>query len=503
VSLQRYIETLKERRWLILAVLAITVGAAIAYVTTAAKVYKADAQMLVTPVSSSDQTFVGLGLIRDSNDPTRDVSTAAQLVTNTDVAARVKRELHLPGTPTDVLKKVEAAPIAQSNLVTVTAQGPSPGAAQRLANAFARQTVADRTERLHAQLDAILPPLRARVAQLPAVDRTGQGSLGDRLAALETLRAGPDPTLKVQTLAARPDSQSSPRPKLTLAAGIVSGLILGIVAAFGLQALDPRLRREEQLRELYGLPILSRIPRDRRGRSGRGHTALAPERLAPATHEAFRTLRAMLAAMHPDMPKARSVLVTSASPGEGKTTVAINLAHALAQAGSQVTLVEADLRRPTIGPALGLSPPRQGTASVLIRQVPLDDALVVTEKYGPDLQLLLAEQAGDWMVDRLSLPTARQIVADAEATADFVVIDSAPLTEVIDALPLAREVDDVLLVARLGKTNLRKLSELGELLAQNDITPVGIALVGVERTSEGYYYVRGQSEPLPGSAVPS
>jgi Mrp family chromosome partitioning ATPase len=140
---------------------------------------------------------------------------------------------------------------------------------------------------------------------------------------------------------------------------------------------------------------------------------------------------------------------------------------------------------------------------VLIRQVPLDDALVVTEKYGPDLQLLLAEQAGDWMVDRLSLPTARQIVADAEATADFVVIDSAPLTEVIDALPLAREVDDVLLVARLGKTNLRKLSELGELLAQNDITPVGIALVGVERTSEGYYYVRGQSEPLPGSAVPS
>jgi capsular exopolysaccharide synthesis family protein len=502
VSLQRYMETLKERRWLILAVLAITVGASIAYLATTAKVYKADAQLLVTPVSSSDQSFVGLGLIRDSSDPTRDVSTAAQLVTNLDVARRVKQQLKLVGSPSDILKKVEATPVAQSNLVTVVAQGTSPAAAQRLANAFARLSVADRTERLHAQLDQIIPPLRARVAQLPASDRTGQGSLGDRLASLETLRAGADPTLKVQTLAARPDTQASPRPKLTVAAGIVSGLTLGIVAAFGLQALDPRLRREEQLRELYGLPILSRIPRDRRGR-GRGHTALAPERLAPATHEAFRTLRAMLAAMHPDMPKARSVLVTSASPGEGKTTVAINLAHALAQAGSQVTLVEADLRRPTIGPALSLSPPRQGTASVLIRQVPLDDALVVTEKYGPDLQLLLAEQAGDWMVDRLSLPTARQIVADAEATADFVVIDSAPLTEVIDALPLAREVDDVLLVARLGKTNLRKLSELGELLAQNDITPVGIALVGVERTSEGYYYVRGQSEPLPGSAVPS
>jgi capsular exopolysaccharide synthesis family protein len=500
VSLQRYIETLKERRWLILAIVAITTGAAAAYVATAHKVYKADSQILVTPVSSDDETFVGLGLIRDSSDPTRDVSTAAELVRNTDVARRVKRVLRLSGSPEDILQKIEAAPVAQSNLVTVTAEGSTPKKAQRLANEFADQTVIDRTEQLHKQLDSIIPALQARVNQLAPADRSGQGTLGDRLAALEALRAGNDPTLKVETRASRPEHQSSPRPKLTIAAGIFSGLIIGLVAAFGLQALDPRLRREDQLRELYGLPILSRIPRDRRGRGG----ALAPERLAPGTLEAFRTLRAMLAAMHTDPLKARSVLVTSASPGEGKTTVAINLAHSLAQAGSRVTLVEADLRRPTIGQVLHLNPPRQGTASVLIRQVPLDDALIVTEEYGPDFQLLLAEQAGDWMVDRLSLPTARQIVADAETTADFVVIDSAPLTEVIDALPLAREVDDVLLVARLGKTNLRKLTELGEVLAQNDITPVGIALVGVERTSDsGYYYVRGQSEPLPGSAVPS
>jgi capsular exopolysaccharide synthesis family protein len=500
VSLQRYIETLKERRWLILAIVAITTAAAAAYVATADKVYKADAQILVTPVSSGDETFVGLGLIRDSNDPTRDVSTAAQLITNTDVARRVKRQLGLSDSPTDLLKQIDAAPVAQSNLVTITARGSSPVKAQRLANGFANQTVADRTDRLHQQLDTIIPTLRDRVNQLPVSDRTGQGTLGDRLAALEALRAGSDPTLKVETRATRPDHQSSPRPKLTVAAGIISGLVLGIVAAFGLQALDPRLRREDQLRELYGLPILSRIPSDRRRRKA----ALAPENLAPATLESFRTLRAMLAAMHPDPLKARSVLVTSASPGEGKTTVAINLAHSLAQAGSRVTLVEADLRRPTIGQVLHLSPPRQGTASVLIRQVPLEDALIVTEDYGHDFQLLLAEQAGDWMVDRLSLPTARQIVADAEATADYVVIDSAPLTEVIDALPLAREVDDVLLVARLGKTNLRRLSELGEVLSQNDITPVGIALVGVERPSDaGYYYVRGQTEFQPSSAVPS
>ncbi len=105
---------------------------------------------------------------------------------------------------------------------------------------------------------------------------------------------------------------------------------------------------------------------------------------------------------------------------------------------------------------------------------------------------MLGEERVDRLLDELSL------------FADVVVIDSAPLTEVIDALPLAREVDDVLLVARLGKTNLRRLTELGEVLAQNDITPVGIALVGVEKPSDGgYYYVRGQTELQPSSAVPS
>jgi Mrp family chromosome partitioning ATPase len=114
--------------------------------------------------------------------------------------------------------------------------------------------------------------------------------------------------------------------------------------------------------------------------------------------------------------------------------------------------------------------------------------MFTVDGYGEDLAFLLVERAGDWMVDRLSLPTAGNIVREAALSADYVVIDSPPLTEVIDALPLARLADDVVLVTRLGKTNLRKLEQLGELLAQNGITPVGTAIVGVERSSvEGYY----------------
>jgi polysaccharide biosynthesis transport protein len=486
-GLQRYVEVIRERLWVILLVTAITVGAAVAYVAVAQKVYKATAQLLITPVSSSDNTYAGLGLIRDSNDPTQDVSTAAALVTTTQIANRVKSDLGLAGTANSILAKVSSQPVAQSSLVAITASASTPEKAAALANAFAREAVAVRTQQLHQQLDLVIPPLRARVASLPPAERTGTDSLATRLAILETLRSSNDPTITLETPATPPHSPSSPRVKLTIIAGVLAGLILGVGGAFGLQAVDPRLRREEQLRELYSLPVLARIPRDRGGHKG---TALPPSDLSPQTVEAFRTLRAMLVALHPHTQSgARSIFVTSASMGEGKTTVAINLAYFLAQQGHRTILMEADFRRPAIGATLGLTAPTIGIESVLVQQAALEDALFTVEGYGGDLRLLLVERAGDWMVDRLSLPTAGNIVREAAASAEYVVIDSPPLTDVIDALPLARMADDVVLVSRVGRTNLRKLQHLGELLDQNGITPVGTVIVGVERSAhDGYYY---------------
>jgi uncharacterized protein involved in exopolysaccharide biosynthesis len=105
-GLSRYVQTLRERLGLIaLCVLGAT-AAAVIYVLLATPLYRAQAELLVTPVSRDDSTLSSLGLIRDSNDPTRDVSTAAELVSGTDVARRVKDDLNLPGTPTEVLKLV-------------------------------------------------------------------------------------------------------------------------------------------------------------------------------------------------------------------------------------------------------------------------------------------------------------------------------------------------------------------------------------------------------------
>jgi tyrosine-protein kinase len=478
----RYLETIRERWWLIALATVIAVLVAGLYVTVAPKKYQAEADLLVTPVSNSDQGTTGLGLITESNDPTQTVSTAAKLVATPAVAAATKARLHLAESPQALLTTITAEPIAQSSLVAVQAQGGSASEAARLANAFAASAVAVRTSVLHAEIQSQLPNLQRQLKALPLTEQTGPGTLGERIGNLQGLLAAPDPTLRIATLASAPSSPFSPQKKLALVAGLLGGLIVGLGAAFASQALDPRLRREEQLRELFRLPLLARIPRLP---NTRGQGPLPPSRLTPAATEAYRTLRATLAATVGE--EHRSVLITSSSAGEGKSTTAINFADALAVAGHRVILIEGDLRRPTIARALGIQPVA-GIGAVLVNHVSIEEAVVTTAEYGRNLGFLLVELTAASLADRLSLPTARQLVAEAQALADYVVIDSPPLTEVIDALPIAQEVDSVVILARLGTSRLNRLADLGEILAQGGVTPAGMVVIGRERVQYTAYH---------------
>ena len=138
-GLARYVSTLRERKWLIALTVLVTTLAAVAYVLTANKVYNAEADLLITPISNSDPTLAGLGLISTSSDPTRDVETASKLVTSTTVAKRVKAKLHDSRTAEQLLGTVSVAPVATSNIVAVTAEGGSPKEAQQLAKRLRRR----------------------------------------------------------------------------------------------------------------------------------------------------------------------------------------------------------------------------------------------------------------------------------------------------------------------------------------------------------------------------
>jgi capsular exopolysaccharide synthesis family protein len=502
-GLERYYSTIRERLGLIALVTLVTTLIAAAYLAVATDQYRAEADLLVLPASRDDESLNGIPVIRESSDPTRDVETASRLVTSLNVARRVDRLLGLPGSPEDLQSDVSAEPVAQSNIVAITAVAESPELARDIANGFANGVVAERSGVVRAEADKLIEGLQEEIEDAEAAGESTD-ALVEQVAQLQKIRTTGDPTLRVETEASTPSSPFAPRPMLTLIAGVIGGLILGVGGAFAMSALDPRLRREEQLRELYSLPILARVPKEKRaptftlgkrrfgiGPRERERRALPPGELSAATLESFRTLRTMLAAQRREDGNSRSILVTGPSPSEGKTTTAINLASSLALAGNRVILIEADFRRPTVGEALGVRA-RVGIGDVLLGNVALEDALVLAPPFGDNLCALLVDRADDWLAEVLSLPAAEALLEDAKRLADYVVLDSPPLTQVIDAMPLARQVDDVVLVCRLGSSNLTQLAHLGDLLDQNGIKPAGFVVVGGPGPEESSYYREAQ-----------
>jgi Mrp family chromosome partitioning ATPase len=456
---------------------ALATATAIAYVSTAGKVYEANVDILVTPLSRENQ-ILGLGLIHESVDPTRDVETIARLAESTLVAARVKRALGLTDDPETILARVRAEPLAQSNLVTITARGGTPREAAELANSFSREFLDMRTQQLHQSLDAAIPRVEARVKSLEpgSVDAS---ELPAELTRMRLLRESPDPTVRAESVALLPKHQIAPRPIRSTMAAIVGGVILGVLAVLALRLLDSRVRSEDQLRERYRLPILARIPRERAA----GRLPLVPGELSLAARDAYARLHANVLGLAGQQHTGRIVMVTGASPGDAKSTTAINLAMALAEFDRDVILVDGDIRRSTLPWALDLpDDPRPAESSLVSSGV--ERALVPVP--GEERVRVLVADAVAALFERFPTDGLERAVREASELCDFVVVDLPPLHAVPPLLPLVSVADDVLVVVRLGKTSMRDLGELAEVFSQQRVAPSGFVLVGTTRRQPYY-----------------
>jgi Mrp family chromosome partitioning ATPase len=225
-----------------------------------------------------------------------------------------------------------------------------------------------------------------------------------------------------------------------------------------------RIDTEADIRALYPVPILTRLPALPRG---------VPAATAAPVREALRTLEVQLALAD---GRHRALMVSSASSGDGKTTTAIGLALELADSGRAVILVDLDLRKPELAERLGVRVDR-GVEELLAGTAPLADVLTpVPGHQGVELLAPVGQTHLGTLDD-----VARQlpdIVEGATALADYVVIDSPPLGEVSDALTFAPTVDDLLLVCRLGRTRRSSFEAMRDLLRRVGHEPSGLIVIG-------------------------
>jgi succinoglycan biosynthesis transport protein ExoP len=271
-------------------------------------------------------------------------------------------------------------------------------------------------------------------------------------------------------------------------------LIVGIILAFLLESLDTGLRSVAEIESVSGLPSMALIPRARRTVSEDSTATPVMRNLTTLSSpksqfsEAFRALRtSLLLSVAGGEPKV--ILLTSATPSEGKTTVSINLACVLAQRNVRVLLVDADLRRPTVHHRFGLNG-KIGLTSVLTGSVSLQEAVQTIPEI-PQLDVLVSGPVPPFPTEMLGSDTMHALLEQCKGIYTHIVMDSPPLLSVTDSVVLARDADAVVMIVRHGKSSKHAMRRARDLLVRSGAPVTGIVLNAVDLNSPEYYAYYG------------
>ncbi|WP_297746519.1 CpsD/CapB family tyrosine-protein kinase [uncultured Tessaracoccus sp.] len=381
-----------------------------------------------------------------------------------DEMAKVLQERSPGVTPA----KISAEIVAGSNILEVRSPGRNPAEAQARANA-ALQAIANVIHRMET-----IQPSAAKANEVGSLDGLPQD--GQPSVALVNFEPANLPTTPVS-----PNWQRG----LLLGAGL--GLLVGALVAVLRRTLDARVRTSKEVEEYAKTSVLGVIPQTGELKKQRNNEALQAE--TGMASEALRKLRTNLRFTSLDDPP-RSFVITSPNPGEGKSTVAANLARVLAEAGHQVVLIDADLRRPMQAAAFHLDS-HLGLTQVLTGDVRLEDALQQSAQ--PNLRVLTAGR----IPPNPSEVTGSQVMADIIQTLEIdniVIIDAPPLLPVTDAAVLTAASDGALLVVRVGKTYKEQVHVAAKILEQVQGKLLGAVLNGATKKTMGevvYGYGKG------------
>ncbi len=303
-----------------------------------------------------------------------------------------------------------------------------------------------------------------------------------------------------------PTAPAEPNVPRNLAFGLALGLTTGIGLGFLLEGIDNTVRTPEQAQAISSLPSLGMIPLSSRssteGASKRLSQTSFSETLSPAAAkevvelitvsrpqsqmaESYRALRTSLLLTSLGAPP-KVVLITSALPQEGKTTTSLNSSVVLAQKGSRVLLIDADMRRPSVHKALGLGP-RTGLSNVLTGSATLQQAVLRYDRV-PNLYVLPAGTPPPNPAELLASAHMADILAELRDQYDHIVIDTPPTLSVTDAVILSTRADTVVLVIRSGQTTKQALRRARDILMRVNARLSGVLLNAADLRSPDYYY---------------
>jgi polysaccharide biosynthesis transport protein len=305
-----------------------------------------------------------------------------------------------------------------------------------------------------------------------------------------------------------PDQPSAPRKSLYIATGLILGAVLAFLTMYGLETFNQSLRTVDEIRRRLDLPILGVIPfwGKRRLRLLTDNDASSP---APClylidfpTHkvsDAYRLLQSNLQSLEGDQ-RCKVLAVTSTQSQEGKSTVAANLAIALAQNGRSAILVEANFQDP-IQQYIWSWPTELGLSEILVDRTPWR---TVIQRIYPNLDLILSGKIEDQAISSLDSRQMAMLLADLSDHYDFVILDTAPLETAADTVRLSQIVDGILLVAQPGRINVGSSTFAQQVLSQSRKPVLGLILNQVQAIHEPdpYYYLATSQNPSLGLKVP-
>jgi len=493
---RRAVSIYARRKWLLLPIIILIPAATFAVSKLLPKTYEATTTLIVRSTSVGPSFF--------SNSLSLSVAggeDAVRLVQTTAVAAQAAAELGEPRSDAKaLLGKVDAALETNeskdsSDFMTITAQATSPTRAADLANAFARALTATRTDDAQAEIKQTIDQIEKQADDLSGPDmETARTELAQQLQQLQGLRASQENATVVLERADPPKSPISPNPLRNTLLALVVTLLIAAGLAPALEAIDRRIRTEEDLEDAIGIPNLASIPDD----AFPGHPP------SPAARESFQTLRAALTYFNVDK-QLKVVLVCSPAHGEGKTTVATNLAAAMAQDGSDVILLDGDLRKPQVASRLQVED-AVGIERVLVENIDLADAYGEVPISGSGrLRVIANDVPSSTPSVLLGSKRMREVIGEMAMDSEVIVIDTPPLLAVSDAVPLIRESSGIVLVAKADATTRDGLNKARQMIDAAKGTLLGTVLTGVDETllvrygGYGYYaYSYAQSdEPAP------